>query len=90
RIPITVISMPYQQPMLFGEHPTPLHCPFCTQQVITSTERKHGKLAWLLFGGLCVLGCWCCSCCVLCADRFKDVEHSCPNCKRLLGHYRRI
>ncbi|GMT33791.1 hypothetical protein PFISCL1PPCAC_25089, partial [Pristionchus fissidentatus] len=85
----TVITMPYQ-PMLFNENPTPLHCPFCSQAVVTEIELKSGRFTWMLFFGMCILGCWCCACCALCAEKAKDVEHSCPNCKRMLGAYRRM
>ncbi|KAK6040179.1 hypothetical protein COOONC_22315 [Cooperia oncophora] len=65
-------------------------CPHCHQQILTKTEPKSGLLTWLLCGGMALFGCWLCCCIPFCVDGCRDTEHYCPNCRKLLGTYRRI
>lgn len=42
---------------------------------------------WLFVSSRCVAGC-----CFIpfCVDALQDVDHYCPNCKALLGTYKRL
>ncbi|CAD6190580.1 unnamed protein product [Caenorhabditis auriculariae] len=73
-----------------GSAPMRMQCPHCQQQIITQTEMKSGLLAWLLCGGLVLFGCWLCCCIPFCINACQDMHHSCPNCRRYIGTYRRI
>lgn len=71
--------------------PVSVTCPHCRAQVVTAISYSSGLLAWLICLGLVLLGCWL-GCCLIpfCIDDLKDATHSCPNCRQVLGHYRRI
>ncbi|GAU95093.1 hypothetical protein RvY_06770 [Ramazzottius varieornatus] len=73
--------------------PDPCHvtCPSCHQHVTSLTEFEKGSLAWLIAGGLCLVGCWL-GCCLIpfCVKSAQDVIHKCPNCNAFLGRYRRL
>ncbi|KAK5966022.1 Lipopolysaccharide-induced tumor necrosis factor-alpha factor [Trichostrongylus colubriformis] len=74
----------------FNQNPTSMMCPHCHQQILTKTQPKSGLLTWLLCGGMAIFGCWLCCCIPFCVDSCRDTEHFCPNCRKLLGTYRRI
>lgn len=65
-------------------------CPHCQRNVITHTEHTSGLMTWLICGGLCLVGCGPCSFIPFCLDSCRDVEHLCPNCRRLLFVYKRM
>ena len=65
--------------------PIRMTCNFCNKSIITRTNPKSGILTFLLAGGLCVLGLWCCAWIPLVIDAGKDTEHVCPACNNLLG-----
>ncbi|XP_053210243.1 lipopolysaccharide-induced tumor necrosis factor-alpha factor homolog [Panonychus citri] len=75
----------------FGPYPQNVFCPTCNQQVLTSTHKKSGVLAWLVSIGCCLFGCIC-GCCLIpfFSSITLDVEHSCPKCARKLGIYSKI
>ena len=54
--------------LITGPFPVRTECPLCKQEVLTETYSSAGLLAWLLGGGLCLIGCafGCCliPCCV--------------------------
>lgn len=85
--PATVyIGMP-----VFGSRPCNMTCPNCHQTVVTVTSSRSGLLTYLVCGGLLVIGCWA-GCCLIpfCCPECQDIDHHCPNCKALLGTYKRI
>lgn len=71
--------------------PVSCQCPHCRAQVVTAVTYTAGLLPWLLCLGLLLIGCWA-GCCLIpfCIDDLKDTTHYCPNCKQVLGTYRRI
>ncbi|XP_053550299.1 lipopolysaccharide-induced tumor necrosis factor-alpha factor homolog [Bombina bombina] len=75
----------------FQDTPVSCSCPICRQNIVTRTEYNTGLLAWLIFGILCLLGCWL-GCCLIpfCVDSCKDVDHFCPNCNHHLHKYKRL
>ncbi|XP_075035931.1 LITAF domain-containing protein-like [Mixophyes fleayi] len=75
----------------FTDTPTSCMCPVCRQNVVTRVQYNSGLLAWLIFGILCLLGCWL-GCCLIpfCLDSCKDVDHFCPNCNHHLSKYKRL
>lgn len=89
---------PGMQPpvMRFGEVPVPMTCKFCAAQVITGTQYKNGLMTWIAVGGICLIGAmvagllWL-GCCLIpfCVNACKDVQHTCPNCNRVVGVYDR-
>ncbi|KAK7479727.1 hypothetical protein BaRGS_00029003 [Batillaria attramentaria] len=68
--------------------PTQVECPNCKMMVTTETTKVAGARAYCM--GFMLI-CWCCLIGLLIAvalwDGFKDVIHSCPNCKQELGRY---
>uniref|UniRef100_T1JEW0 LITAF domain-containing protein n=1 Tax=Strigamia maritima TaxID=126957 RepID=T1JEW0_STRMM len=77
--------------MFFGANPINITCPNCGSHVVTSTTTNPGLLSWLICGMCVLFGCWL-GCCLIpfCIPECQDVEHSCPNCKSLLGTNRRL
>uniref|UniRef100_A0A914XD50 LITAF domain-containing protein n=1 Tax=Plectus sambesii TaxID=2011161 RepID=A0A914XD50_9BILA len=75
----------------YGPYPNNTMCPKCHAQIVTQTQVRAGLLAWLICGGLVLIGCWL-GCCLIpfCVDECQDIDHTCPNCKQFLGSYRRI
>lgn len=76
---------------MYGEAPVSMVCPYCTATIVTSVQYTPGTLAWLACGGLILVGCWA-GCCLIpfCIDSMQDAVHSCPNCRRQLGVFRRM
>ena len=69
----------------FGTTPVTSNCYNCGKNITTSLIKKTGAMQWLacifvMIG--CPLGC-----CFIpfCIDGWKDITHSCPNCKIFLG-----
>ncbi|CAG5897562.1 unnamed protein product, partial [Menidia menidia] len=68
-----------------GRSPGMATCPTCQKQVMTEVSYEAGRFAWLM----CLLFI-CCGLILLCClipffvKTFKDVVHTCPNCKRVL------
>ncbi|XP_069503896.1 lipopolysaccharide-induced tumor necrosis factor-alpha factor [Ambystoma mexicanum] len=90
--PIQVQTVYVQQPAVtFYDRPVQLCCPSCNQMVVTRVSFNAGALTWLSCGGLCVLGC-AAGCCLIpfCVDALQDADHYCPNCKALLGTFKRL
>ena len=74
----------------FGNGSTAMQCPFCSATITTSVNYIEGTMVWLLAGVLCIVGCWPCCLIPFCVDDCKDVQHSCPNCRRVVGTFRRM
>ena len=76
---------------VYGESPVSMVCPYCTATIVTSVTYEPGTLTWLACGGLILVGCWV-GCCLIpfCVDAMQDATHTCPNCRRQLGVYRRM
>ena len=76
---------------LYGESPVSMVCPYCNATIVTAVSYTPGTLAWLACGGLILVGCGA-GCCLIpfCVDGLQDAVHSCPNCQRQLGVYRRM
>lgn len=76
---------------VYGESPVSMMCPYCSATIVTSVTYNPGTLTWLVCGGLILVGCWA-GCCLIpfCIDGMQDAVHSCPNCRRQLGVYRRM
>jgi len=76
---------------MYGEAPVSMVCPYCTATIVTSVTYTPGTLTWLACGGLILVGCGA-GCCLIpfCIDGMQDAVHSCPNCRRQLGVFRRM
>ncbi|KAM4024800.1 LITAF domain-containing protein-like isoform 1-T2 [Anomaloglossus baeobatrachus] len=91
----TVVMAPVTSTVILGtsfaDTPVSCTCPVCRQNVVTRIEYNTGLLVWLIFGILCLLGCWL-GCCLIpfCLDSCKDVDHYCPNCNHHLSKYKRL
>lgn len=74
----------------WGPQPVSVSCPYCKAFVITQVCPQPGLLTWLLCSGMAMIGCVFCCFLPFCVYECQDVEHFCPNCRRILGVYRRI
>ncbi|XP_038619507.1 LITAF domain-containing protein [Tachyglossus aculeatus] len=76
---------------VFSDVPARVTCPSCHQSVVTRIVHHVGLMAWLISGGLCLVGCWL-GCCLIpfCVDSCQDVDHFCPNCQHLIYRYKRM
>ncbi|KAL3245330.1 hypothetical protein MRX96_046995 [Rhipicephalus microplus] len=74
----------------WGPHPVAVSCPYCEAFVTTRLCPQPGLLTWLVCSGMAMLGCVPCCFLPFCVYECQDVEHFCPNCRRILGVYRRI
>jgi len=90
-VPMVPVRAVFVQGMVFGPYPTNMTCGNCHSQIVTQTVTRAGLLAWLICGALVLFGCWL-GCCLIpfCVDDCQDVDHICPNCKAMVGSYRRI
>lgn len=88
---IAVQTVYVQQPVSFYDRPVQMCCPSCSKMIVTQLSYNAGALTWLSCGSLCLLGCVA-GCCFIpfCVDALQDVDHYCPNCKALLGTYKRL
>ncbi|VTJ74444.1 Hypothetical predicted protein [Marmota monax] len=88
---IAVQTVYVQQPVTFFDRPVQMCCPSCSKMIVTQLSYNAGALTWLSCGSLCLLGCVA-GCCFIpfCVDALQDVDHYCPNCKALLGTYKRL
>lgn len=76
---------------VLNDRPVRTTCPNCRANILTQLKYDSGLAAWLIAAGLCFFGLGC-GCCLIpfCVDACKDVEHYCPNCRTLIGRYKRI
>ncbi|XP_075264342.1 uncharacterized protein LOC142356286 isoform X1 [Convolutriloba macropyga] len=74
-----------------GTDPMQVTCPNCQQNVTTQLDYQKGCLTWLICGLLCLFGLFL-GCCLIpfCVNSCKDVVHTCPNCKVVIGTHKRI
>ncbi|XP_030068564.1 cell death-inducing p53-target protein 1 [Microcaecilia unicolor] len=76
---------------IFQGTPVQTVCPHCQQAVITRTSHEIGLMNLLLCCFCCAVGCDLGCCLIPCVmDEFKDVMHSCPNCKAYIYTYKRM
>ncbi|XP_033739959.1 lipopolysaccharide-induced tumor necrosis factor-alpha factor homolog [Pecten maximus] len=75
----------------FNEEPIRMKCDACHQEILTSIHYETGMMVYLISIVCCVLG-LVAGCCLIpfCVNIFKDVIHSCPNCRHQLGVMRRM
>ncbi|VDN03024.1 unnamed protein product [Thelazia callipaeda] len=76
---------------IFGPHSCTMTCPSCNKSILTETRDHAGIFAFIICGILLLFGCWF-GCCLIpfCIKDCLDVDHTCPNCKVLLGSYKKI
>ena len=63
-------------------------CPNCGCDITTMLTYKSGTLTYILFIIMFFFFC-CFAFIIFCIDGTKDVIHTCPKCKHVLGVYRR-
>ncbi|EFO18255.2 hypothetical protein LOAG_10240 [Loa loa] len=92
----TMYSEPHAVPVIvgvpvFGPRSCTMTCPSCNKAIVTETHTHAGLLAFTICGILLLFGCWL-GCCLIpfCVRDCLDVNHICPNCKILLGFYKKI
>ncbi|VDI83104.1 lipopolysaccharide-induced tumor necrosis factor-alpha factor [Mytilus galloprovincialis] len=78
----------------YGDSPVRIQCPACKADVMTSTSCEPGMLAWIICLVLFFTGkdfvFWLCCVIPLCIDSCKDVTHTCPNCRHVVGKFSRM
>ncbi|XP_075575296.1 cell death-inducing p53-target protein 1 isoform X5 [Pelecanus crispus] len=76
---------------IFQGAPVQTVCPHCQQAITTKITYEIGLMSFLLGFLCCFVGCDLCCCLIPCLfDDFKDVTHTCPNCKAYIYTYKRM
>jgi len=76
-------------PIMFASTPVSMTCPHCRASIVTTTQYEVGGMTWLV----CMLLFFFTLCCFWIAfiiDDCKDVVHTCPNCRTVVGRYNRM
>ncbi|XP_051861700.1 lipopolysaccharide-induced tumor necrosis factor-alpha factor homolog [Drosophila albomicans] len=60
-------------------------CPNCKLEVKTETRAETTLTTLATTILMCIFCCWICIPFVYCTDCAKDIEHTCPLCKRHIG-----
>lgn len=90
---VVVVQQPSAYPvgvLRFGRYPLQMRCPQCQADIVTSTDLELGTFAWCMCVLIACFWLWPFCFIALCIDSLKDVIHSCPNCKKELGRYKRM
>ena len=79
----------------FGQTPVPLRCPNCQKNVVTELVYESGAMVWIAVGIILLLALFVVVPLFLfwipfLVDDFKDITHTCPNCRYVFGKYKRI
>nr|XP_056722258.1 cell death-inducing p53-target protein 1 isoform X2 [Euleptes europaea] len=76
---------------IFQAAPVPTVCPHCQQAITTKISHEIGFMSFLVGFFCCFVGCDLGCCLIPCLlDDFKDVTHTCPNCKGYIYTYKRM
>uniref|UniRef100_A0A8C5S4I8 Cell death-inducing p53-target protein 1 n=1 Tax=Laticauda laticaudata TaxID=8630 RepID=A0A8C5S4I8_LATLA len=86
----TATTVTVLQNEIFQAAPVPTVCPHCQQAITTKITHEIGLMNFLLGLFCCFIGCNMGCCFIPCLiDEFKDVTHTCPNCKAYIYTYKR-
>ncbi|KAL0850228.1 hypothetical protein ABMA28_012082 [Loxostege sticticalis] len=73
-----------------GSEPVGIRCPHCQEDVMTRATYKNTRITHIVAIILGVLFWWLCCCFApYLVNRWKNVEHYCPRCRKFLGVYTR-
>ncbi|KFU97647.1 Cell death-inducing p53-target protein 1, partial [Pterocles gutturalis] len=87
----TATTVTVLQGEIFQGAPVQTVCPHCQQAITTKITYEIGLMSFLLGFLCCFVGCDLCCCLIPCLfDDFKDVTHTCPNCKAYIYTYKRM
>ncbi|KFQ23398.1 Cell death-inducing p53-target protein 1, partial [Merops nubicus] len=87
----TATTVTVLQGEIFQGAPVQTVCPHCQQAITTKITYEIGLMSFLLGVFCCFVGCDLCCCLIPCLfDDFKDVTHTCPNCKAYIYTYKRM
>lgn len=83
------------RPAKFGSKRANVLCPHCQELITTELNRVDGTYVWyaagcMFFLGFCLVFPWFSCCIPFIVDRFKDVEHYCPKCGKLIKTFKRL
>jgi lipopolysaccharide-induced tumor necrosis factor-alpha factor len=73
----------------FGSSPVQMVCPYCKNTVVTSTHYDTGAMVWLVCLALFFFT-FCCFFIAFLINDLKDVVHTCPNCRNVVGRCSRL
>ncbi|XP_052104672.1 LITAF domain-containing protein-like [Mytilus californianus] len=76
--------------MALRDCPITTKCPSCKSNVVTQIKFEIGCITVLATFLLCLFGFYLCCFIPCCVGRWKDVVHLCPNCKYIIGKYKRM
>eukprot|EP00727_Mastigamoeba_balamuthi_P005463 m51a1_g1536 hypothetical protein (112) ;mRNA; f:538054-538655 len=83
-------TIPSGQGYAYRDVSVKIKCQHCNAVVSTTMKPKLGLLVWLIAGGMCFVGLWCCCCIPCCIQSCKDIEHICPSCNKVVGKFDRM
>ncbi|XP_006874948.1 PREDICTED: cell death-inducing p53-target protein 1 isoform X2 [Chrysochloris asiatica] len=76
---------------IFEGAPVQTVCPHCQQAITTKISYEIGLMNFVLGFFCCFMGCDLGCCLIPCLiNDFKDVTHTCPNCKAYIYTYKRL
>ncbi|XP_002742164.1 lipopolysaccharide-induced tumor necrosis factor-alpha factor homolog [Saccoglossus kowalevskii] len=86
-LPVCVIQGSQQ----YLDFPACVRCVRCNTDIVTDIQYKPGVLTWMSCGIICLVGGWIgCFLIPFCINACKDVVHTCPNCKCVIGKYDKL
>ncbi|WAK75112.1 LITAF/PIG7 possible membrane associated motif in LPS-induced tumor necrosis factor alpha factor [Largemouth bass virus] len=74
-------------PCELEDSPGKVKCPHCDKVVTTVLTHVTGRMTWIVCAAL-TLTCIPCCCIPFICNSTKDIDHTCPECKKAIFRYK--